>query len=745
MIALPPIAVLVIFLSLLPALLRWTRLPAWAIPATAVAVVIGWLYAAGLLTLLNEGRWLLMALAPPAGIAGAVLLVRRGDWRSRVPHPGLVFFVIGSVGAWWVTAGDHLHFWDEFSHWGTAVKAMSLTDGLPKKDTALIFKAYPPAATLFDYFFARAAGGVDESGILLAQYVLFLAGASAAFALAERYTWRLLPAPGLIYLASVIFGPHQYGLRTAYVDHLMGALATAALLLGLWGRRSATLLAVAALTFILPLVKDAGLFIGLVAAVSVALVHIIRLVKSGALITARRGRLAWMVRFAVVALVVLAPLAASKSWNLWLNAHGLSRNIDIDASKNQSLLPALLGAPQTEQQAVAVKALVNAFWGRFALVSDWPLAEWIYLLSFALVFAFALQAAKCKQDRINVWMVSWVFLVGLCLYKAGLLSLYSFTLTMYEAANMLSYHRYMGIYMMFVALVGIALLVRPESGEWRGRRTAVLLLVLSLGGLVTIPRGWWRINFSAEVVGTIVRSPAIDKKIDFVKQYSEPSKVFVAWHGRSSNYPYFKVYYSLLPWKPSQCATFAPDATQPEWSNCPLIGGRPESQLGSYDYLLVLGAAEQFWPTINGVIPEASRKANHFFYRLDRSGGELAAIPVEPAAQQQLLADLAGNPPSIRAFGPTEIIAGTPFNVQPDGSSAIWVKAGGLDAGSTFIWNGKALVSAVNLKDSAITAIVPDDLFAKPGQAMIAVKSEGGALSEAMAVSIVPPTAPASK
>ena len=44
--------------------------------------------------------------------------------------------------------------WDEFSHWGSVVKSMFLTNGLSVKEgSSLMFKSYPPAISIFEYFF----------------------------------------------------------------------------------------------------------------------------------------------------------------------------------------------------------------------------------------------------------------------------------------------------------------------------------------------------------------------------------------------------------------------------------------------------------------------------------------------------------------------------------------------------------------------------------------------------------------
>ena len=77
----------------------------------------------------------------------------------------------------------------------------------------------------------------------------------------------------------------------------------------------------------------------------------------------------------------------------------------------------------------------------------------------------------------------------------------------------------------------------------------------------------------------------------------------------------------------------------------------------------------------------------------------------------------------IQAFGPMNVVAGKPFNVQPDGSSAVWVRlASPVSTGSSIVFRNRKLktVAAGDL----LTATVPAELFANPGEAEIYVIDE---------------------
>jgi hypothetical protein len=69
---------------------------------------------------------------------------------------------------------------------------------------------------------------------------------------------------------------------------------------------------------------------------------------------------------------------------------------------------------------------------------------------------------------------------------------------------------------------------------------------------------------------------------------------------------------------------------------------------------------------------------------------------------------------TVVAYGPATITARTPFNVQRDGSSAIWIETNPTTVGEVYIViNGTRL--PVHHRDNVVAATVPSRLFDKPG------------------------------
>ncbi len=67
-------------------------------------------------------------------------------------------------------------------------------------------------------------------------------------------------------------------------------------------------------------------------------------------------------------------------------------------------------------------------------------------------------------------------------------------------------------------------------------------------------------------------------------------------------------------------------------------------------------------------------------------------------------------------YGPEEIRAGQVFNKQPNGESAIWSKAANATKDTVFVLNGVSLQTAVSADGSEVSALVPKELYSKPGE-----------------------------
>ncbi|OGW38794.1 MAG: hypothetical protein A2Y97_01435 [Nitrospirae bacterium RBG_13_39_12] len=70
----------------------------------------------------------------------------------------------------------------------------------------------------------------------------------------------------------------------------------------------------------------------------------------------------------------------------------------------------------------------------------------------------------------------------------------------------------------------------------------------------------------------------------------------------------------------------------------------------------------------------------------------------------------------LKKYGPEDIRAGQIFNKQPNGESAIWAETENATPTTVFVLNGVSLESAPQSEGKAVSAVVPKNLYEKPGE-----------------------------
>jgi len=68
----------------------------------------------------------------------------------------------------------------------------------------------------------------------------------------------------------------------------------------------------------------------------------------------------------------------------------------------------------------------------------------------------------------------------------------------------------------------------------------------------------------------------------------------------------------------------------------------------------------------------------------------------------------------ISGIGPNVVKVGVGFNLQKDGSSAMWAKTENATKDTVIFW-GNSKLKSVFANPNLVTAIVPKELFSKPG------------------------------
>lgn len=435
-------------------------------------------YLLGLAGLLAAAPWLFLA---GAGAGWAYLLARfalrpgprgRAGFVKGLLRPDLVAFCAALALLWWICRGRCFAGWDEFSHWGLALKGILLEDKLPCLTSIQDgFKEYPPAASLFQYLLLKASGlGMREDAALFAQGIF---GVSFLFYPLHRLEgaggWRALPAAaaGLFALPLVLYDSF-YTETTA--DGLLGVLwgfLPLVWFLGRRGRLERALLAVGAAQ--LCLTKSTGPLLA-----AMALAALLLPVRGGGSRLAGRLKALWPAAGAAV--------LTAGSWKLLLTLAEVPRRWSPQGLSAESLWQLLVqGQPGWRVQ------VIRSYWANLA--GDWnygglPFLHFPFLAFFLIGAALtALVWRLCARADRGPLVTAMAGMGGaLALYVLFVLAGYLFWFTETEALLLASLSRYLnaGVLAGLLVLAGFGLpalaRLRP-AGALAGTAAAALLWV----------------------------------------------------------------------------------------------------------------------------------------------------------------------------------------------------------------------------------------------------------------------------
>lgn len=444
----------------------------------SVALIVGVQYAFGLFGWLSAGFYAALALCALSLALLAVRLLRggMGDLRRFLLTPGAVVMLAAFVWALLSFRAHMLYEPDEFSHWGTVLRNMMHFDAIPAgvKEANITYTDYPPATTLFAYFWTRLSGGFNEGDPQRAMNVMILAFLLPAMRAQRWKRWgSALCMACALFVLPTLFNSGAY--YTIYADVVLGCVFFHALYAWFFTPRDqGGVLLTGGSLFLLPLIKEAGWGLCLIALAIMAVDLIGERNRSGL----RRVR-----AFGALA---AAAMAGGLSWKAFLAVHQTRRVWTLSAGFTE-ILDVLLGrAPSHRMRTVEnfFFSLTDA--GLFGQGGVIQLSLLLWLLLLGALAALALGRADAALRRRWRRMALWL-LAGLGAYLLSLLYTFLFLFRNYEGESLFSFARYLSSYMIPLAGLSLAMASEALGPVLRRNGQSVELLALTLMLLAANP------------------------------------------------------------------------------------------------------------------------------------------------------------------------------------------------------------------------------------------------------------------
>ncbi len=612
---------------------RWLGVPAAVGLAATIGALITFLYAADFV------GWLKLAanmayLAGWFGFVGCAWLFIKGrdpDLRGRASALPLLILVVALLCLYRLSAGGAFVSWDEFSHWGTIIKALYSADTFHFNPNPLYFQDYPPGTALFAYFVLQILG--YSEGHALFSYSLLL----IAFCLPLLYlAWMAGPrwGVGTVILVAILVSRLGlgHGWMTTLIDHVLsvmfGGTIAAYLLLR---KKNARLWPLSIMLTALCLTKHAGQFLAILAvAVCGVDVLISRIGVSKGGITLDHAVKGMSSATTLMIGLLIVPLVMSWTWRNHVVENRLVQSF------SQVSLPGLLVKSleccSSERDIDIATGFVDKWLGLPLLregsagsLSEITITHFLRRLpdvaairgySPASLFSLFLLAgsvgalmSRNREDRRRLLFASLMLSVGAILFSATQLLFYLYSLSDYEARALASFNRFQNIYYLGWGLAVIGLIIatrQPRGAPQLRNRHWLAIAVLGVTPYLASDRMLERLRFLAPVMGQD-RSAIRDwllPKIDFIPV---PARVYIVWQG-TSGIEFWMIRHETLPRKTNNdCFSLgAPHFDADIWT-CPKSEAQLSAEWSEYNFVIVgrgMAGLKAHYPGLLAGIPD---------------------------------------------------------------------------------------------------------------------------------------------
>ncbi len=225
-------------------------------PATAVGFQVIVLYISALFGVLSYAPLVLLI----CGFVALVVSVFKDKYfYKKMLTPSFLFFVFASIAISMFSIGRVLVEYDNFSHWGLAVKSMLETNSLPTPDSLVSLYGHPPATTLL-YYNAVKLASFSDGVMIAAQGIVVSAFLAAVF---HGTVWKkpfklILTFFAVLAMTCIIYG----NLSDLYVDSMLGYVSVALLFMMCTQKgNNRQFISIGFTAFVLALIGNSGIFL----------------------------------------------------------------------------------------------------------------------------------------------------------------------------------------------------------------------------------------------------------------------------------------------------------------------------------------------------------------------------------------------------------------------------------------------------------------------------------------------------
>lgn len=431
-------------------------------------------YLFGLLGLLKYGVYTFIIISIILGFAEIILFIKSSnkcEFIKSIITPGLLLFFILNIVLIYFERGRMFSDWDEFSHWGSAIKSMfTINDFSTNQNSTLMFKSYPPAMTIFQYIFQFIKGQFIE---YYAYYSYSLFVFSLLLPFTSNLRWKNI-SKIFICLILIIVTPifiYTNFYNSIYIDAALGltfGFIVSKILCTKENYKIYDIILICSSFFVLILEKDTGLFLALIALV-IFTIDILKYKNN----LKKLNKTQIIKKLGICVLPLICIIIAKFTWSYLININNAEKM--FSNSYNFIGIIKLIIGKDTTYRSIVVENFINGCFDKKILEGIVSVNTIELGIIFAIVFLLISKICSCNK-RENCFLI--IVIVGLILYLFGLMITYAYKFPEVEAIEIASFVRYVKIY--YAGLMFITYAIFINYKEMDNKTILIYTLIVML-------------------------------------------------------------------------------------------------------------------------------------------------------------------------------------------------------------------------------------------------------------------------
>lgn len=374
---------------------------------------------------------------------------------------GSLLYIVALIVVSILLRNTYYKQWDEFSHWGSNLKAMVAYDVLWSSNLYDgVHVVYPPLAGIMEYFICKINGIFTESASYFAVNAFVI---TLLLPILRNLKYRFKDVMvGLLVVFSIfcLIFIFKFQLTSVYIDIILAMLFA----IGLYITFKQNCLEDKILKFIillsLVLLKDTGLVFAGIILMQLGIKDIFIPIMENRKI----NKEIWK-EIAIIGLILLLIVFSYASWKIYCKANGkvLDYRHDTNSIAEINIPDFIKAVTQIGISEGKLFDISNSFYNRLnqtPLIDKYPFTTAIQLLVVLDIIGVVWYSTiKDKEEKQKILVFYIVMNIGFILYCLLLMATYMFAFTEQEGRGLASYERYMPTYFIawVVALLGMLL------------------------------------------------------------------------------------------------------------------------------------------------------------------------------------------------------------------------------------------------------------------------------------------------